>query len=172
MRARALVRGLDAEAKWREVTVHLGEMLIVLTEELPDRLPRARQILATMCHGMGRRYARAMIGALALRADRPVANAIEVLRTSEYVFRVNPNHEVGADEARGEGFIDGDACPWYPRPGWAPIHCGIFGQFQAGVCEELGLSYKLTTTIPKHGGDRCRVDLRPLRHKRDGRPLG
>jgi hypothetical protein len=28
---------------------------------------------------------------------------------------------------------EGNACPWYSRPGWNGAHCGIFGQFQSGV---------------------------------------
>jgi hypothetical protein len=161
-RSLSLARRLDAGARWREVSVHLGELLIVTTETLPARLPRARQIVAAMCHEMGARYARHVRDAFELDEATPVANAIEVLRTSEYLFRVNPKHESGADERAGHGFIDGNACPWYPRPGWAPVHCGIFGQFQAGVCSEFGLSYQLTTTIPKHGGDHCRVDMKPI----------
>ncbi|MEZ4429306.1 MAG: hypothetical protein R3A51_16655 [Nannocystaceae bacterium] len=162
-RALALTRRLPVEERWRELTVHLGELLIVATERLPERLPRARPIVAQLCFDMGVAYARDMSRALELSPDTPVANAIEVLRTSEYLFRVNPEHESGADEARGRGFIDGSACPWYSRPGWGPHHCGIFGQFQAGVCSVFELRYSLTTTIPKHGGDHCRVDLTPLR---------
>lgn len=161
-RALRLTRTLDSDQRWRELTVHLGEMLIVTTELLPERLPRVRQIVAGMCHEMGARYARHLRALFELGDEAPVANAIEVLRTSEYLFRVNPKHESGADEGRREGFIDGDACPWYPRPGWQPLHCGIFGQFQAGVCSEFGLRYQLTTTIPKHGGDHCRIDMKPI----------
>jgi hypothetical protein len=163
VRAWGLLHPLPHEARWRELSVHLGEALIVLTEDLPDRLPRARQIVAEMCHDMGAAYARRMHRVLGLPDDRPVANAIEVLRTSEYLFRVNPTHTAGADEAARAGFIDGDACPWYERPGWGPVHCGIFGQFQAGVSSIYGLKYRLTTTIPRHGGDHCRIDLEPLR---------
>lgn len=173
LRALSLLRTLDTEGRWREVSVHLGELLIVTTETLPARLPRARQIVAAMCHEMGARYARHVRRAFELDDTKPVANAIEVLRTSEYLFRVNPEHESGADERARHGFIDGNACPWYPRPGWGQVHCGIFGQFQAGVCSEFGLGYQLTTTIPKHGGDHCRVDMKPigLRGSRDGRTL-
>lgn len=165
-----LMRELDHEARWRELSVHLGEMLIVLTERLPDEVPRARQIVAKLCHDMGVAYARRMRRALALPGDRPVANAIEILRTSEYLFRVNPEHTSEADEVERTGFIDGNACPWWSRPGWQPVHCGIFGQFQAGVCSVFDLRYQLTTTIPKHGGDHCRVDLKPvsIRRSRDG----
>jgi len=75
-------------------------------------------------------------------------------------------HHSDATESSGRGFIDGNACPWYPRPGWQQLHCGIFGQFQAGVCSVFGLSYQLTTTIPKHGGDHCRIDLQPIKLRR------
>jgi hypothetical protein len=172
-RAYALLRALDHDARWRETTVHLGEMLIVLTERLPSELPRARQIVAQLCHDMGVAYATRMLRVLELEDDTPVANAIEILRTSEYLFRVNPEHRSAADEATGLGFIDGSACPWWMRPGWQPLHCGIFGQFQAGVCSVFELRYKLTTTIPKHGGDHCRVDLEPiaLRRSRGGEPV-
>ena len=165
-RAARLLRPLSAEDRWRELTVHLGEMLIVVTETLPARLPRARQIVARMCHDLGARYARQMRRAFDLPDDTPVANAIEILRASEYLFRVNPEHESGADESARLGFIDGNACPWYHRPGWKPGHCGIFGQFQAGVCSEFGLRYRLLTTIPKHGGDHCRVEISPIAIRR------
>ena len=51
--------------------------------------------------------------------------------------------------------------------GWQQVHCGIFGQFQSGISSVFGLRYQLTSTIPKHGGHTCRIDLRPitLRHK-------
>jgi hypothetical protein len=42
------------------------------------------------------------------------------------------------------------------------MHCGIFGQFQSGVCSVFGLDYKLDRTIPKHGGTTCRVTMSPL----------
>ena len=75
----------------------------------------------------------------------------------------------------GALFIDGDACPWHPRPGWQAGHCGIFGSFQGGVCAVFGLRYRLMETIPKHGGDHCRVELSarpiPLRRSADGGPI-
>lgn len=168
-----LLRSLDAEARWRELTVHLGEVLIVATERLPARVPRARALLADMCFKLGEFYGRRMRDSLGLPADTPVANAIEILRGSEYVFRVNPEHRAGADELAGAGFIDGNACPWYPRPGWQAGHCGIFGSFQGGVCAVFGLRYRLMETIPKHGGDRCRVEISTVRIRRSaaGAPL-
>lgn len=158
------VASLDAEARWREVTVHLGELLVVLTEDLPAELPHARRILGDICKEAGSRYAKRMkrLWALPDEPDDPVALSIEILRTSEYLFRVNPEHWSGTDEAARTGFLEGTACPWYERPGWNGAHCGIFGQFQAGVTGELGLKYLLAKTIPKHGGGTCRVDLKPL----------
>jgi hypothetical protein len=44
LEALGLARRLDAEARWRETTVHLGELLIVFTEVVPAELPRARLI--------------------------------------------------------------------------------------------------------------------------------
>ena len=165
-----LLRPLDVEARWRELTVHLGEALIVATERLPARLPRARAVLADMCFELGQFYGEQMRRVLGLPDDTPVANAVEVLRGSEYLFRVNSVHSAGADEAAGAGFIDGNACPWYPRPGWQAGHCGIFGSFQGGVCAVFGLRYRLMETIPKHGGDRCRVEIKaiPIRRSATG----
>jgi hypothetical protein len=166
--ARRLLRRLTVEDRWREVTVHLGELLIVLTEDLPAHLPRARGVLGDICFDAGVSYARRMRRQLGL-ADAPAdaaAAAIEVLRTSEYVFRVNPQHWSGTDAAARTGFLEGNACPWFDRPGWNGGHCGIFGQFQNGVCHEFGLKYRLAQTIPKHGGSTCRVDLSPIQIRR------
>jgi hypothetical protein len=163
-RAARIARPLAAEDRWREVTVHLGELLIVTTEDLPAELPHARKILGDLCHEAGVRYARRMMKAWRVPAeveDAP-ALAIEILRTSEYLFRVNPEHWGGADAASNTGWIEGTACPWFDRPGWNGAHCGIFGQFQAGVCSELGLKYVLGKTIPKHGGTTCRIDIKPM----------
>jgi hypothetical protein len=162
--AARLVGRLDAAARWREMTCHLGELLIVLTEDLPAHLPRARAVLGDICFDAGVAYARVMRRRLRLPeapAD-PAAIAIEVLRTSEYVFRVNPQHWGGTDAAARTGWLEGSACPWFDRPGWQAGHCGIFGQFQNGVCHEFGLRYRLGQTIPKHGGTTCRVDLSPI----------
>jgi hypothetical protein len=163
LRAERLMRRMDAEARWREVTTHLGELLIVLTEDLPAHLPRARVILGDICFAAGRRFAAKMKRAFALEAtgDAP-ALATEVLRMSEYLFRVNPDHWAESDAEKKEGFLEGTACPWYTAPGWNGAHCGIFGQFQAGVSAAFGLRYHLAKTIPKHGGGTCRVDLKPL----------
>jgi hypothetical protein len=164
VRARRLLHLLAAEERWREVTVHLGELLIVLTEDLPAHLARARGILGDICFEAGVSYARQMRRRLSLPdapAD-PAALAIEVLRTSEYVFRVNPQHWSATDAAARTGHLEGNACPWFDRPGWNGGHCGIFGQFQNGVCHEFGLRYRLAQTIPKHGGSTCRVELAPI----------
>ena len=150
-----------ADERWRELTVHLGEWLIVLTEELPARLPRANAVLGDICFRAGVRYADAVCRLMAIERGgiRP-DEAIEVLRMGEYLFRVNPEHQSGVE---GEGgYIVGDACPWHPRPGWGRMHCGIFGQFQSGIASVFGLRYNLTHTIPKHGGDICRIDLKPV----------
>jgi hypothetical protein len=172
-RARRLIAPLNAEQRWREVTIHLGEWLIVLTEDLPASLPRARQLVADICFRMGVRYGETMRSMFALPddGDQP-SQAIEVLRMSEYIFRVNPEHW-GASDAT-TGWLEGNACPWFERPGWQQVHCGIFGQFQSGISSVFGLNYKLTKTIPKHGGSTCRIDLKPLRikRKRGGAPLG
>jgi hypothetical protein len=162
--ASEILAPLDAEERWREVTVHLGELLVVLTEDLPGELPHARKILGDICKEAGARYAKRMkrMWKLPDEPDDPVALSIEILRTSEYLFRVNPEHWSASDPASRTGFLEGTACPWYERPGWNGAHCGIFGQFQAGVTGELGLRYLLAKTIPKHGGGTCRVELKPL----------
>lgn len=166
-RAALMLHALPAEARWEEVTTHLGEMLIVLTEDLPPHLPHARKVLADICFASGARFAKHTRRALGLRdgeASAP-ALAIEVLRMSEYVFRVNPEHRshAGAD---GTGWLEGNACPWFTRPGWHAAHCGIFGQFQSGIASEFGLRYNLDRTIPKHGGDVCKIDLKPITLRR------
>lgn len=171
-----LVRGhreiaqLSALERWEEVTIHLGEWLIVLTEELPARLPRARQVVADICFRMGERYGERIRDLFGLPEDgNQPANAIEVLRMSEYIFRVNPEHWHEANATENRGYLEGNACPWFERPGWQQVHCGIFGQFQSGISSVFGLRYQLTKTIPKHGGQTCRIDLRPikLRTKKD-----
>lgn len=164
LRAERLLLPLSSEARWRELTTHLGELLIVLTERLPGELPHARKILGDLCFAAGARYgeqARRYFGLPRQPAD-PAAAAIEILRMSEYIFRVNPEHWGGTDAAQASGYLEGSACPWYSRPGWQAGHCGIFGQFQAGVCSVFGLRYHLSQTIPKHGGNTCRVDLKPI----------
>jgi hypothetical protein len=102
--------------------------------------------------------------------NRP-AQAIEILRIGELIFRVNPQHESHADADARVGWLEGNACLWYSRPGWTRGHCGIFGQFQAGICSEFGLRYKLDRTIPKHGGEVCRVSLEPLVPLKTPRPI-
>lgn len=160
---RRLLASLGVEARWREVTAHLGELLIVLTEELPKKVPHARKLLGDVCFAMGERFAARVKKAFDLESppDAPAA-AIEVLRMSEYVFRVNPDHWHGSNAETNTGFLEGNACPWYDRPGWNGGHCGIFGQFQSGISSAFGLRYHLAQTIPKHGGTTCRVDLKPI----------
>lgn len=163
LRARALARKLSPEARWEEVTVHLGELLIVLTEGLPEHLPHARKILGDICFEMGARYGEQMKRFFGLpETGNMPEQAIEILRMSEYVFRVNPEHWGSGDAASNTGYLEGNACPWFTRPGWNQAHCGIFGQFQAGISSVFGLRYHLSKTIPKHGGETCRIDLKPI----------
>ncbi|HEY8075700.1 MAG TPA: hypothetical protein VIF62_16355 [Labilithrix sp.] len=161
-RARRLLGRLDAAERWNEVASHLGELLIVLTEDLPARMPHARKILGDICFDAGAKYAERVKRAFAIPdrpADPPTA-AMEILRMSEWVFQVNPEHWSASD---GEsGYLEGTACPWYPRPGWNGGHCGIFGQFQSGIASTFGLRYHLSKTIPKHGGHTCRIDVKPI----------
>jgi hypothetical protein len=167
--SRRLLAPLDAAARWEETTVHLGELLIVMTERLSAELPGARKLLSDMCFRMGARYAeraRHFFGMDGPERGRTApGDAIEILRMSEYVFRVNPEHWSHVDAEAGVGWLEGNACPWFERPGWHAGHCGIFGQFQAGIASEFGLTYRLTQTIPKHGGSTCRIDLVPLRSR-------
>jgi hypothetical protein len=155
------------EARWREVTTHLGEVLIALGRELPARgLAQANLVLGNLCFDGGVRYGELWKNRFRL-PDGP-ASAMEVLRSSEYLFRVNPEHWSESDGERG--FLEGTACPWFEAPGWSMMHCGIFGQFQAGIGSVFGLRYQLTKTIPKHGGRTCRIDLVPLRRPSPARP--
>lgn len=174
-RGAAWVLRLSAKERWVECATHLGELLIALTEQLPKELPRAQGIVASICFAMGERYAKRIHRAFGLpsleEGADPVELAIEILRVGEYVFHVNPDHWSGNDRATHEGYLEGDACLWWSRPGWTRGHCGIFGQFQAGVCSVFGLRYALDRTIPKHGGDTCRVTLTPLKRSREGLPL-
>jgi hypothetical protein len=89
-----------------------------------------------------------------------------VLRMGEYLFRVNPEHQSESNGSERTGYIVGNACPWFVRPGWGGMHCGIFGRFQDGCASVFGLNYRLTTTIPRHGGDVCRIDLAPIKLRR------
>ena len=163
------LRSISATDRWHEVTTHLGEILIALTQTLPAAIPvGANATLGQICFEGGRATA-ARAKKLFSLPDRP-ESAIEVLRMSEYVFRVNPHHWHEADATTNTGMIEGTACPWFTSPGWSMMHCGIFGQFQAGISSVFGLRYQLTKTIPKHGGTTCRIDLRPLR-KKDGTPV-
>ena len=178
LRAQRLVAAMPVRERWEETTVHLGELLIALTEDL-ETFPRSRKILGDLCFESGARYGRFMRRALHLDEDPrvssdPAALAIEVLRMTEYVFRVNPKHWGKSDGATRTGWLEGTACPWFTRPGWEAGHCGIFGQFQSGICSAFDLRYHLAKTIPKHGGDTCRVDLKPIavRRAKDGGALG
>ena len=164
LRGQLLLRRIPIQGRWEEVTVHLGELLILLTNELPRALPHARKIVADICYESGLHFAQKAKRAFGISDDSPnaPADAIEILRMSEYIFRVNPEHWGHADAEANTGWLEGTACPWYSRPGWNGAHCGIFGQFQAGISAAFGLRYQLSQTIPKHGGHTCRVDLKPL----------
>lgn len=169
LRAMAELSRMPVEERWREITTHLGEVLIQLTRTLPSVLPGANAVLGQVCFEGGRRAGERAKKTFAL-PDTP-ESAIEVLRMSEYLFRVNPEHWHEADAASHTGMLEGTACPWFGAPGWSMMHCGIFGQFQSGISSVFGLRYQLTQTIPKHGGSTCRIDLRPLK-KKDGTPAG
>ena len=162
LRTRVLLASLDVRARWEEVATHLGELLVVLTEDLPAHLPHARKILGDICFDAGARYAARVKTAFAIpdSPPDPPKVALEILRMSEYVFRVNPEHWGASDGTAG--WLEGTACPWYTRPGWNGAHCGIFGQFQSGIASVFGLRYHLSKTIPKHGGHTCRIDVKPI----------
>jgi hypothetical protein len=162
LRARLLLSKLDVHTRWGEVATHLGELLIVLTEDLPQHLPHARKILGDICFDAGAKYASHMKTMLAIPDDHPdpPSAAMEILRMSEYVFRVNPDHWQSSDGT--SGWLEGSACLWWSRPGWNGAHCGIFGQFQSGIASVFGLRYHLSKTIPKHGGHTCRIDVKPI----------
>jgi hypothetical protein len=132
-----LLSKLDVHTRWEEGATHLGELLIVLTEDLPAHLPHARKILGDICFDAGARYAEHMKKVFGIRevADPPKA-AMELLRMSEYVFRVNPEHWSASDGT--SGWLEGTACLWWSRPGWNGAHCGIFGQFQSGIASAFG----------------------------------
>ncbi len=166
LRGAARLRRLSTRQRWDEVATHLGELLIVLTDRLPTELPNARKVLGDLCFDAGVTYAERMLKVLALAPpfEDPPRAAMMVLRTSEWVFQVNPKHWSESDGERGS--LTGTACPWYTRPGWNGAHCGIFGQFQSGVSSVFGLRYHLAQTIPKHGGDTCRIEVRPIRLRR------
>ncbi|MBX3187011.1 MAG: hypothetical protein KF819_08355 [Labilithrix sp.] len=166
LRARTLRAKLGVRARWEEVATHLGELLVVLTEDLPAHLPHARKILGEVCFDAGARYAARVKSAFGFPdvPDDPPKAAMEILRMSEYVFRVNPEHWSESDGR--SGWLEGTACPWYTRPGWNGAHCGIFGQFQSGIASVFGLRYHLSKTIPKHGGQTCRIDVKPITLRR------
>ncbi|MBI2391437.1 MAG: hypothetical protein HYV09_17740 [Deltaproteobacteria bacterium] len=158
--AERAIAPMPLASRWMELTAHLGELLVSITERMPAHLPRVRPILGEICFSAGERFARRMKRAFEL--ETTPASALELLRMSEYVFRVNPDHWGGADPASNTGWLEGTACPWYDAPGWNGAHCGIFGQFQSGIASAFGLRYQLTSTVPKHGGHVCRIDVRPL----------
>jgi hypothetical protein len=156
-----LVAPMSVRRRWEEVATHLGEVLIALTENLAQHgVPNPNRVLGQICFDAGARYGARLRDAFGLA--RTPDGAIEILRQGEYIFRVNPEHWTTSDAQQMTGSIEGTACPWYVRPGWRPMHCGIFGRFQAGVSSEFDLRYTLTKTIPRHGGHSCRIDLTPI----------
>ena len=171
VRAERLALPIPIRARWEELTAHLGDLLVALTTLLPDSMDRARPVLGELCFAAGERFGRKFRRAFAL--PQCPESALELLRMSEYVFRVNPEHWGGASADGSAGYLEGTACPWYEGPGWTGAHCGIFGQFQSGIASVFGLRYHLTTTIPKHGGHTCRIDVKPLGLRRgiEGAPL-
>ncbi len=163
-----LISPLSHRQRWEEVTTHLGEVLIALTEQLPTLGVRGvPALLGRICFDAGARYGAQLRDLFGL--SRGPDGAIEILRQGEYIFRVNPEHWSEADAEEMTGFLEGNACPWYARPGWRPLHCGIFGRFQDGVSSEFGLRYSLTKTIPRHGGHTCRIELTPIAEPRKRR---
>lgn len=159
-RAWRLVAPMSFRDRWLEVATHLGEVLISLTQNLPaEGVPRSNAVLGRLCLDAGALYGRMTKVAFDL-PDTP-ESVIEVLRITEYIFRVNADHWTTTDTERRAGTLEGSACPWYQRPGWAGMHCGIFGQFQSGVASVFGLRYHLTKTIPRHGGTTCCIEVRP-----------
>lgn len=171
LRARVLLSRMTVRERWDEVATHLGELLIVLTEDLPAILPHARKILGDICFEAGAKYAEHAKKLLHFpeRSSDPPRDAMEILRMSEYVFQVNPEHWGSSDGT--SGWLEGTACPWWSRPGWNGGHCGIFGQFQSGIASAFGLRYHLSKTIPKHGGHTCRIDVKPIQDRRADAPL-
>jgi hypothetical protein len=166
LRGQQLLHGMSVRQRWDEVAAHLGELLVVLTDDLPAELPHARKILGDICFDSGVAYGKRMQRVLAIDdvVSDPPAIAMEILRTSEWIFQVNPKHWSESDGVKGA--LEGNACPWYRRPGWNGAHCGIFGQFQSGVSSVFGLRYVLAKTIPKHGGDTCRIEVKPMQLRR------
>jgi hypothetical protein len=162
--AERALAAIPIERRWIEVTSHLGELLIAMTERMPARLPRIRPILGELCFDAGARFGmrfRKSFGMPGGDAGRP-EDALELLRMAELIFRVNPEHWGGTETAARSGWLEGTACPWFVAPGWTGAHCGIFGQFQSGIASAFGLRYHLTTTIPKNGGHTCRIDVKPI----------
>lgn len=169
LRAWRRVLNMDARTRWLEVSHHLGELAIVLTERLPEhKVPRAIGWLGDVCYAFGKEVGE--LCAELFGMPETTYSAIETLRMGELLFRVNPEHSSGSDKEQGTGYIEGNACLWYKRPGWGPVHCGVLGRFQAGISEVFGLSYTLAQTIPKHGGSTCRINLAPIQIRTGAAP--
>lgn len=161
MRGLRRVNQIDAKARWLEVSHHLGELAIVLTELLPkENVPRAIGWLGDVSHAFGKDVAE--LAASLFGMSRTMESAIETLRMGEFLFRVNPEHTSGVGDDEKPGFIEGSACLWYQRPGCKAVHCGVLGRIQAGISEVFGQTYSLTQTVPKHRGDTCRISMSPV----------
>lgn len=161
LQAMQRVHQVPAKVRWLEVSHHIGELAIVLTDLLPrENVPRAVGWLGDVCHAFGKEVAELAVSLF----DLPLTmeSAIETLRMGEFLFRVNPDHSSGTGDQQHPGFIEGNACLWVERPGWKPVHCGVLGRFQAGMSSVFGYTYSLTQTIPKHGGDICRITMAPV----------
>jgi hypothetical protein len=83
---------------------------------------RARMLLASLDVRARWEEVATHLGELLSPPDPPQV-AMEILRMSEYVFRVKPEHW-GASNGTS-CWLEGTACPWYTRPGWNGAHCGI-----------------------------------------------
>jgi len=152
---------IPPRARWLEVSHHLGELAIVLTDLLPrENVPRAVGWLGDVSFTFGKEVAELTVSLFDL--PKTMESAIETLRMGEFLFRVNPEHTSGLGDEQKPGFIEGNACLWYERPGWKQVHCGVLGRFQAGISSVFGYTYSLTQTIPKHGGDSCRISMAPV----------
>ena len=76
---------------------------------------RARSSLTTLLCGRGSlRRGRVATRPASEQPEDPAAAAIEILRMSEYIFRVSPEHWGGTDAAQATGYLEGTACPWVP----------------------------------------------------------
>jgi uncharacterized protein (DUF2236 family) len=129
MRGWRLASKVDAKTRWLEVSHHLGELTIVLTELLPkENVPRAIGWLGDVTHAFGKEIAE--LAASLFGMPHTMESAIETLRMGEFLFRVNPEHTNGVGDDQ-------------------QIHRGVLGRFQAGISEVFGQTYSLTAEPTK-----------------------